>query len=48
MGSLSSFQKSEFLKLIIFGAKIEISGTKWVEKTPYIFSTFGSKLNEFE
>jgi hypothetical protein len=31
------------------GAKIEISGTKWVEKTPiYIFSTFGSKINEFE
>ena len=52
--SLSSMQKSEFLKLIIsffhfFGAKIEISGTKWVEKTPiYIFSTFGSKINEFE
>ena len=37
--SLSSLQKSEFLKLIIsflhyFGAKIEISGTKWVEKIP--------------
>ena len=34
---------------ITFGAKIEISGTKWLEKTPiYIFSTFGSKINEFE
>ena len=33
----------------MFDAKIEISGTKWVEKTPiYIFSTFGSKINEFE
>ena len=48
-----SFQKSEFLKLIIsflqyFWCQIEISGTKWVEKTPiYIFSTFGSKINEF-
>ena len=34
--SLSSLQKSEFLKWlfhssIIFGAKIQISGTKWVE-----------------
>ena len=54
MESLSSLQKSEFLSWlfhssIIFGAKIEISGTKWVEKTPiYIFSTFGSKINEFE
>ena len=28
---------------------INISGTKWVEKTPiYNFSTFGSKINEFE
>ena len=34
---------------IIFGAKIEIGCTKLVEKTPiYIFSTFGSKINEFE
>ena len=47
-------QKLEFLKLVIslfhyFDAKIEISGTKWVEKTPiYIFSTFGLKINEFE
>ena len=33
----------------MFGAKIEISDTKWVEKTPiYNFSTFGSKMNEFE
>ena len=54
MGSLSSLQKSEFFSWlfhssIIFGAKIEISRTKWVEKTPiYIFSTFGSKINEFE
>ena len=33
----------------IFDAKIEISGTEWVEKTPiYIFSTFRSKINEFE
>jgi hypothetical protein len=46
-------QKSEFLQLIIsffhhFDAKIEISGRKWVEKTPmYIFSTFGSKINKF-
>ena len=33
----------------LIGAKIEISGKKWVEKTPiYIFSTFGSKINEFE
>ena len=52
---LSILQKSEFLKLIIslfhyfFFDKIEISGTKWVEKTPiYIFSTFGSKINGFE
>jgi hypothetical protein len=51
--SLSSLQKLQFLKLIIsflqiFGAKIEISGTKRVEKTPiYIFSTFGSKINKF-
>ena len=51
---LSSLQNSEFLKLIIsfflyFGAKIEISGSKWVEKTPiYTISTFGSKVNEFE
>ena len=41
--SLSSLQKSEFLSWlfnssIIFGAKIEISGTKWVEKTAiYIY-----------
>ena len=34
---------------IIFGAKIEIGGTRRVEKTPrYIFSTFGSKINKFE
>ena len=34
---------------MVFGAKIEISGTKWVEKTPlYILSTFESKINEFE
>ena len=38
-GGLRSLQKSEFLKLIIsffhyFGVKIEISGTKCVEKTP--------------
>ena len=34
---------------IIFGAKIEIGDTKWVEKTPiYNFSTVGSKMNEFE
>ena len=34
---------------IIFGAKIEIGCTKLVEKTPiYIFSTFGSRTNEFE
>ena len=53
---LSSLQKPEFFKVdyfiqssIIFCAKIEISGTKWVEKSPiYIFSTFGSKINEFE
>ena len=51
---LSSLQKSEFVSWlfhssIIFDAKIEISGTKWVEKTPiYIFSTFGSKINECE
>ena len=33
----------------MFGAKIEFSGLKWVEKTPiYIFSTFGSKINKFE
>jgi hypothetical protein len=31
------------------GAKFEIRGTNLVEKTPiYIFSTFGSKINEFE
>ena len=34
---------------IIFGAKIEIGGTRRVEKAPrYIFSTFGSKINKFE
>ena len=44
-----SFQSWLFHSYIISGAKIEISGTKWVEKTPiYIFSTFGSKINEFE
>ena len=44
-----SFQSWLFHSSIIFGAKIEISGTKWVEKTPiYIFFTFGSKINEFE
>ena len=33
----------------IFGTKFEFSGTNWVEKTPIsIFSTFGSKINEFE
>ena len=52
--SIPNIKKSEFLKLIIyssiiFGAKIEISCKKWVEKTPkYVFSTFGSKINEFE
>jgi hypothetical protein len=31
------------------GAKVEISGPKRVKKTPlYIFSIFGSKINEFE
>jgi hypothetical protein len=51
MGSLSSLQKSEFLKLIIsffhyFSGKIEISGKKWVEKTPiYIFFTFRKKMS---
>ena len=31
------------------GAKIEISGTKWVEKTLiYISSTVGWRVNEFE
>ena len=30
-------------------AKIEISGTNWMEKTPIsFFSTFGSKINKFE
>ena len=44
--SLSSWS---FHSSVIFFAKIEISGTKWVEKTPiYIFSTFGSKMNKFE
>ena len=34
---------------MVLGAKIEISDTKWVEKTPiYIFSTFGSKIDKFE
>ena len=34
---------------IVYGAKIEISGTKWVRKTPiYIFSTFSSKINQFK
>ena len=33
----------------MFGAKIEISVTKWVEKICiYNFSTFGSKINVFE
>ena len=54
MGSLSSLQKSEFVKWlfhssIIFDAKIEISDPKWVETMLiFIFSTFGSKINEFE
>ena len=54
MGSLSSSQNQSFKSWlfhssIIFGAKIEISGTKWVEKTSiYFFSTFGSKINAFE
>ena len=44
-----SFLNWLFHSSIIFGAKFEISGTKWVEKTPiYIFSTFGSKINKFE
>ena len=52
MGSLSSLQKSEFLKLInsflhFFGANIKNSGTTTMEKTPiYIFSTFGSKKKQ--
>ena len=38
-----------FHSSIMFGAKIEISGTKWVKRTPiYIFSTFGSKIIKFE
>ena len=48
MGSLSSLQKSEFLKVIIslfhssiiFGAKIEISGTKWAEKNTHIAGNY--------
>ena len=56
MGSLRVASKNQSFKIwllfnssITFGAKIEISGTKWVEKTPiYIFSTFGSKINMFE
>ena len=40
-------QRCRFHSSIIFGAKIEFSGTKWVEKTLF-FSTFGSKINEFE
>ena len=32
-----------FHSSIIFGAKIEISGTKWVEKHPYIFFYFWFK-----
>ena len=44
-----SFSSWLFQSSIVFGAKIEISGTKCVEKTPiYIFSIFGSKINEFE
>ena len=42
-----SFSSWLFQSSIVFGAKIEISGTKCVEKTPiYIFSTFGSKITE--
>ena len=38
-----------FHSYIICGAKIKFSGTISVEKTPIcIFSTFGSKINEFE
>ena len=54
MRGLNSLQISQFLKLIIsffqyFCAKIEISSTKLVKKAPIdIFSTFGSKINEFE
>ena len=44
-----SLNFGSFHSSIIFDAKIEISPTKWVEKTPiYLFSTFGSKINEFE
>ena len=44
-----SFYSWLFHSSIISGAKIEIGGTKWVGKTPiYNFSTFGSKINEFE
>ena len=33
---------------IIFDFKIKFSGKNWVEKTPiFIFSLFGSKVNEF-
>ena len=54
MGSLSSWKKSEFLKLVIsfFHYFWCQNGDQWkveVEKIPiYIFSTFGSKINEFE
>ena len=34
LSSLQSFWSWLFHSTIIFGAKIEISGTKWVEKTP--------------
>ena len=43
------FESWQFCSANIFVAKIEISGTNWVEKTTiYIFFTFGSKINEFE
>ena len=43
------FYSWQFCSFNIFGAKIEISVTNWVEKTPIsFFSTFGSKINKVE
>ena len=46
---IQSFLSWLFHSSIIFGVKIKISGTKWVEKrTIYIYFTSDSKMNEFE
>ena len=55
MGSLSSLQKSDFLKLIFFilplvlVPKLRSVAQNERKKTPiYFFPTFGSKINKFD